>query len=30
MIYNTTAQHNCTDCHGTKVPEVNAKGNPAK
>jgi len=27
MIYNTTAQHNCSDCHGTKVPEVNTKGN---
>ena len=29
-IYNVTSQHNCTDCHGTKVPEVNTTGNPAK
>lgn len=30
MAYNITAQHNCTECHGDKVPVVNAKGNPAK
>lgn len=30
MTYNITAQHDCTDCHGGKVPEVNIKGNPAK
>lgn len=30
QVYQMTSQHNCTDCHGTKVPEVNTKGNPAK
>jgi len=30
MSYAITAQHDCTDCHGTKVPEVNTKGNPSK
>lgn len=28
--YAVTAQHNCTDCHGSKVPTVNTKGNPQK
>ncbi len=30
LVYGITAQHNCTECHGTKVPEINTKGNPAK
>lgn len=29
-MYAVTAQHNCTDCHGEKVPTVNTKGNPQK
>lgn len=29
LVYNVTAQHDCADCHGGKVPEVNTKGNPA-
>ncbi|MEW6107701.1 MAG: C-GCAxxG-C-C family protein [Nitrospirota bacterium] len=30
LVYNMTAQHNCGDCHGGKVPGINTKGNPAK
>lgn len=30
IVYAVTAQHNCTECHGGKVPEINTKGNPAK
>jgi hypothetical protein len=30
LVYNITAQHNCTECHGEKVPDINTKGNPAK
>ncbi|MEW6409181.1 MAG: C-GCAxxG-C-C family (seleno)protein [Nitrospirota bacterium] len=30
LVHNITAQHNCMECHGGKVPEVNTKGNPAK
>lgn len=29
MTYNVTAQHNCNECHGAKVPEVVTTGNPA-
>jgi len=30
LVYQMTAQHNCADCHGGKVPEINTKGNPTK
>jgi hypothetical protein len=29
LAYNVTAQHNCNECHGAKVPEVVTAGNPA-
>jgi len=28
MIYETTCQENCRDCHGDSVPKVPTKGNP--
>ncbi|MBI4823510.1 MAG: C-GCAxxG-C-C family protein [Nitrospirae bacterium] len=30
LVYNITSQHNCTECHGSAVPEINTKGNPTK
>ncbi len=28
MVYNVTAQHNCSECHGSSVPDVITTGNP--